>query len=76
MRRLEVRLFGGFDVRDESRHLSGFESQKVRALLAYLVCNRRRELSRESLADLLWPALSQSDGPRNLRQGLYNLRSA
>ncbi|MDY7092236.1 MAG: BTAD domain-containing putative transcriptional regulator [Acidobacteriota bacterium] len=74
--RLEIRLLGGFDVRNDSQRLTGFESQKVRALLAYLVCNRQRQLSRDILADLLWPDLDESAGRRNLRQALYNLRSA
>lgn len=76
MSRLEIRLLGGFDVRNDGRRLAGFESQKVRGLLAYLVCHGRQPLSRDLLADLLWPELDESAGRRNLRQALYNLRSS
>lgn len=51
-----------------------FESQKVRALLAYLACNRDAQLTRDHLADLLWPDSAPDAARRNLRQALYNLR--
>ena len=45
--RVRVRLLGGFEVWCEDRPISGFESQKVRALLAYLISNRHRAFSRD-----------------------------
>ena len=73
-RRLEVRLLGGFRVDLAGEPVRAFESQKVRALLAYLACHRDRDLTREHLADLLWPESDPEAARRNLRQALYNLR--
>jgi DNA-binding SARP family transcriptional activator len=76
MNKLRVRLLGGFEVWSGDRQVTGFESQKVRALLAYLVCHRKRSFSRDSLAGLLWPE-SSADGARHaLRQAIYSLRTA
>ncbi len=70
-----MRLLGGFEVWDGDHQVAGFESQKVRALLAYLVCHRRRAFSRDHLAGLLWPE-READGARHaLRQAIYNLRA-
>lgn len=76
MTRLEIRLLGGFDVRLSGTPVTGFESQKVRALLAYLACNGSKPVSRELLASLLWAGKSPDTSRRNLRQALHNLRSA
>lgn len=70
-----MRLLGGFEVWSGDRQVGGFESQKVRALLAYLACHRRRAFSRDHLAGLLWPEHSTEGARHALRQALYNLRS-
>lgn len=72
--RLRVLLFGGFEVWHAGRLLQGFESQKARVLLAYLVLNRDRAHTREQLASLLWPERDDETARRNLRQAIYNLR--
>lgn len=53
-----------------------FESDKARALLAYLAIESRQPLSRETLAGLLWPEQPESRARHSLRQALYNLRRA
>ncbi len=73
---LRVRLLGGFEVWHGDRKLEGFESQKVRALFAYLASHRDRVFSREHLADLLWPERDPEAARHVLRQAIYNLRSA
>ena len=70
-----MRLLGGFEVWVGDRQVGGFESQKVRALLAYLLCHRRRAFSRDHLAGLLWPERNAEGARHALRQALYNLRS-
>lgn len=70
-----MRLFGGFEVWASDRQVSGFESQKVRALLAYLICHRGRACSRDHLTGLLWPEKSEEAARHALRQAIYNLRS-
>lgn len=70
-----MRLLGGFEVWAGDRQVGSFESQKVRALLAYLVCHRRRSFSRDHLAGLLWPEREPEAARHALRQAVYNLRS-
>ena len=73
---VRVRLLGGFEVWHGDRPVKGFESQKVRALFAYLVCQRDRVFSRDSLAGLLWPDRDPDGARHALRQAVYNLKSA
>jgi predicted ATPase/DNA-binding SARP family transcriptional activator len=54
--------------------VEGFESDKVRALLAYLGVEGTRPHRREKLAGLLWPRLPESSARANLRVALANLR--
>lgn len=75
MSKIRVRLLGGFEVWAGDRQVGGFESQKVRALLAYLVCQRQRSFSRDHLAGLLWPEREPEAARHALRQAVYNLRS-
>lgn len=73
--RAEVRLLGGFEVRMDGRTVSGFESQKVRGLLAFLTVSRGTFHGRERLAELFWPDHEPAAARSSLRQALYNLRS-
>lgn len=73
---LRVRLFGGFEVWCDGRPVEGFESQKVRALLAYLACHPGRTLARDHLAGLFWPDRSPESARHALRQAAYNLKAS
>lgn len=73
--RLEIRLLGGFEAKLTDRPVHEFESQKVRALLAYLAIEGRA-LGRDHLAGLFWPERSDEAARRNLRQALYSVRSS
>ena len=73
---LHVRLLGGFEVWHGDKPVGGFESQKVRALLAYLVSHRDRTFSREHLAGLLWPDRDPEAARHALRQAVYNLKAS
>lgn len=75
MPKVEIRLLGGFEVRADGRAVHGFESQKVRGLLAYLVMPRGVPRGRERLASLFWPEHEPNSARSSLRQALYNLRS-
>ncbi len=75
MSRLEIRLLGGFEVWHGDQMVRGFESQKVRALLAYLLLHQVSHQSRDRLAGLLWPDRDDDTARRNLRQAVYNLRT-
>ena len=55
MTRLVVRLLGGFRVEVDGEAVYGFETDKARALFAYLIVEADRPHRRETLASLLWP---------------------
>jgi WD40 repeat protein/DNA-binding SARP family transcriptional activator len=74
MTALKISMLGSFQVSAGKTILNKFESNKVRALFAYLVAEMNRPHSRESLADLLWPDASTQSALANLRYALADLR--
>jgi len=72
--RLAIHLLGPYHVSLDGEPLSGFESDKVRALLAYLAVESDHPHRREALAGLLWPNSPESTARTNLRSALANLR--
>lgn len=74
MARLSIRLLGPFQVTLDGEPITGFESDKVRALLAYLVAEPDWPHRRETLAGLLWPDYPERSARANLRRALANLR--
>ena len=75
MGHLDVRLFGPFQVTLDGTSVTGFRSDKVRALLAFLCTERAGPHRREKLAGMLWPDWPESSARANLRRALANLRS-
>src|SRR5512135_1365298 len=73
---LSISLFGGVSVFLNGKPVNNFESNKVRALLAYLVMEADRAHSRDKLAALLWPDMPDQAARSNLRYALSNLRKA
>lgn len=74
MAHLNIHLFGGFQAHLDWQPLSQFESDKVRALLAYLAVETGCPHRRESLAALLWPNRPDPNARTNLRRSLCDLR--
>jgi len=74
MPHLSVRLLGSFHVNLDGEPVSGFASDKVRALLAYLILSPDHPHRRELLAGLLWPESRERSARTNLRNALANLR--
>ncbi|MEP7188823.1 MAG: BTAD domain-containing putative transcriptional regulator, partial [Roseiflexaceae bacterium] len=74
MDRLSVALFGPPQVMRAGRPIASFESNKVWALLAYLLVEADRPHQRDALAGLLWPNQPDPVARHNLRQALANLR--
>jgi len=72
--RLSLHFLGPFRAVLKGVPVEGFDSNKVRALLAYLAMERNRPHSREVLAGLLWPEQSQRSAMDNLRYALADLR--
>ncbi|MEW6232674.1 MAG: BTAD domain-containing putative transcriptional regulator [Chloroflexota bacterium] len=74
MPHLSLSLLGPFQVTLEGQPVTGFKSNKVRALLAYLAVEADRPHRREVLAGLLWPDWPNREALSNLRYALSNLR--
>lgn len=72
---LRIHCLGTLQVAHAGEPVDRFESQKVRALFAYLACHLGNALSRDHLAALFWPEKDENSARRNLRQALYNIRS-
>ena len=76
MGRLSLALLGPVAVTLDGEPVTGFESDKVRALLAYLAVEADRPHRRAVLAGLLWPERPDQAAHANLRNALANLRRA
>lgn len=70
---LQLTLLGTFAAWWEGQSITGFPTDKVRALLAYLALEGERPLRRETLAALLWADWPDDIARRNLRQNLHRL---
>ncbi|MDA0243939.1 MAG: BTAD domain-containing putative transcriptional regulator [Chloroflexi bacterium] len=71
---LRLTFLGLFAAHVGEQEIGRFPTDKVRALLAYLVLAGERPHRRESLATLLWPDWPDVGAKRNLRQAVYHLR--
>jgi DNA-binding SARP family transcriptional activator len=76
MSRISIQLFGQLCVRRNEQVVGGFEAHKVQELFCYLLLHRHQSLSRESLANLLWPDCTTTQSKKKLRQALWHLQSA
>ncbi len=71
---LVIALLGRFQVLRDEVPVKGIESDRGRALLAYLAVEGDRPHRRDGLGALLWPDADESRMRQNLRRALYNLR--
>jgi DNA-binding SARP family transcriptional activator len=76
MTHLSIRVLGPFQVKLAGEPVTGFATEKVRALLAYLALSPDRPHRRETLAGLLWPEFPERWARTNLQNALANLRHA
>ena len=74
MRHLSISLLRSFDVTLDGKPVPQFESDKARALLAFLAVENDRPHRRETLAGLLWPDRPERKARQSLSQALYTLR--
>src|SRR5512135_2103661 len=74
MAHLMLGVLGAFQVTLASGSTAKFESDKTRALLAYLAVEADRPHRREMLSGLFWPDQSEQTARHNLRQALFSLR--
>ncbi|MEM7118185.1 MAG: tetratricopeptide repeat protein, partial [Chloroflexota bacterium] len=70
---LTISLLGHPQFSEQGRAIEGFNSNKTRALLAYVAAHAQ-PLSRSSLATLLWGDMPEERAATNLRKSLTNLR--
>ena len=70
MPHLQLTLLGAFQATLDGEPVVGFESNKIRALLAYLAVEADRPHPRTTLACLLWPERPDCDALANLRYAL------
>jgi len=71
---LNISLLGRFQVTRGGSPVSGIESDRGRALLAYLAVEGDRPHRRDKVGAILWPDAEESRMRQNLRRALYNLR--
>lgn len=74
MSNLSLCFLGPVRILRDAELLTGFKSNKVRALLVYLAMEPGRPHAREVLAGLLWPDVPDRVALSNLRYALSNLR--
>ena len=73
-RSLIISLLGRFQVTRDDVPVGGIESDRGRALLAYLTVEGDRPHRRDKVGALLWPDAEAGRMRQNLRRALYNLR--
>jgi len=71
---LKINLLGTFQVILDDRQITQFDTEKTRALLAYLASESDRSHQREFLAEMFWPERPEGAARANLRHALGNLR--
>lgn len=71
---LTILTLGDFQAAINGKVISGFETDKARALLIYLAVESEHDLRRSHLAGMLWPDESEERALHNLRQTLSSLR--
>jgi len=76
MARLELSFLGPFEVTLDGEPVTGFVTDKVRALLTYLAVEGHQPHRREALAGLLWSDYADSDALASMRQSIHKLRQA
>jgi predicted ATPase/DNA-binding SARP family transcriptional activator len=76
MTRLELSFLGSYQVKLGGELVTGFEADKVRALLVYLAVESDHPHRREQLAALFWPSWPDASARTSLRNALSNLRQA
>ncbi|MGE5373522.1 MAG: AAA family ATPase [Bacteroidota bacterium] len=73
---LSITLLGGFEVTLDAEPVTGFVTNKDRALLAFLALEAFHPHRRAELAAMFWPDASEKKAAHSLSQGLLHLRKA
>jgi len=73
---IRAKFLGDYEIRANGCAISGFATQKNRALAAYLILEHERDHPRNKLAALFWPDVAEQAALHNLRQALSVIRKA
>jgi DNA-binding SARP family transcriptional activator len=73
---LRIRMLGSFQASDAEKPIGKLQSDRLQALLAYLVLHRDQPLARQQLAVTFWPDTTDAQARTNLRTLLVRLREA
>jgi len=76
MAHLCIHMLGPMEVTLDGQAITRFETEKTRALLAYLAVEADRPHHRDALAEMLWPERPAGAAGANLRHTLAILRRA
>ena len=71
---LKIHLLGPFSANLDEQKITQFDTEKTRAILAYLASESHRPHQREILAEMFWPERPKGAARANLRHVLGNLR--
>src|SRR5512139_2407960 len=73
---LRIQLFGSFQASADDTSLARLQTDRLQALLAYLVLQREQPQSRQQLAVTFWPDTTDAQSRTNLRTLIARLREA
>jgi predicted ATPase/DNA-binding SARP family transcriptional activator/biotin operon repressor len=71
---LQIQLFGGLALASDGAPITAISGMKARSLLAYLVAYRQKPHTRDLLAGIFWPELSDDAARRRLSQAIWQIR--
>src|SRR5258708_6117500 len=69
-----IEMLGGLRLRQGSRTITRFQTEKTGALLAWLALSPHHPLARLEINEMLWPDAPFDDPGKNLRVALSSLR--
>ncbi|MFC3748094.1 response regulator [Paenibacillus sp. GCM10012306] len=73
-KRMAIRCFGEFEIRDAMGKPLHFRTRRAEELLAYFLCHPATYISKWRLLDLLWPEMAEKQSLSNFYNTLYLLR--
>ncbi len=71
---LQIQLLGKFSLSADTVPISGVKSERLQALLAFILLHRDEPLSRQQIAATLWPDATDTNAKANLRRRLHELK--
>jgi DNA-binding SARP family transcriptional activator len=71
---LRIKLFGEFSLMAGDSPITGLQSERLQALLAFILLHQDVPLSRQQIAVHLWPEAIDADAKANLRRRLHELK--